>query len=99
MRAMKRRATYRAAALLAMAECRWEDGSEAEARTLFDQSIAFAEQQGSRMMLADAHYELGRRLRDRDEARQHLQQALDLYDACEAVPYVQFARQALASRA
>ena len=62
MRSMKRRATYRAAALLAMAEYRWEDGSETEALALFDRSIALAEQQGSRMMLADAHYELGRRV-------------------------------------
>ena len=99
MRSMKRRATYRAAALLAMAECRWEDGSEAEARALFYQSIALAEQQGSRMMLADAHYELGRRERDSDEARRHLQIALDLYDACDAAPYVRFVRRALASLA
>lgn len=97
VRSMNRRSTYRAAALLAMAECRWEDGNEPEARALFDRSIAFAEAQGSRMMLADAHYEFGRRLRDRDEARRHLQQALDLYDTCEAVPYVQTARRALAS--
>ena len=94
---MRRRATYRAAALLAMAESRWEDGSEAEARALFDQSIAVAEHQGSRMMLADAHYELGRRVRDADEARRHLQVALDLYDACDAAPYVQWARRALGS--
>jgi len=99
MRSMKRRATYRAAALLAMAECRWEDGRETEARTLFDQSIAVADQQGSRMMLADAHYELGRRERDPDEARRHLQIALDLYDASDAAPYVRFARRALESLA
>lgn len=97
MRSMKRRASYRAAALLAMAECRWEDGREGEARTLFDQSIAVAERQGSRMMLADAHYELGRCVRDADEARRHLQIALELYDACEAAPYVRFTRRALAS--
>jgi tetratricopeptide (TPR) repeat protein len=95
LRSMKRRATYRAAAILAMAECRWEDGYESEAHTLFDQSIALAEQQGSRMMLADAHYELGRRLRDSDGARRHLQLALELYDACDAMPYVQCARRAL----
>jgi len=99
MRSMKWRATYRAAALLAMAECRWEYGSEAKARVLFDQSIALAEQQGSRMMLADTHYELGRRERDPDEARRHLQIALDLYDASDAAPYVQFVRRALASLA
>jgi tetratricopeptide (TPR) repeat protein len=97
MRSMRRRSTYRAAALLAMAECRWEEGDEQQARTLFDQSIAFAEGQGARMMLADAHYELGRRLRDAGEAREHLQIALDLYDACDAVPYVQFARRAMAA--
>ena len=97
MRSMKRRATYRAAALLAMAECLWEDGNETKARALFDQSIGVAEQQGSRMMLADAHYELGRRVRDSEEARRHLQIALDLYDACDAVPYVQFTRRALAA--
>lgn len=95
LRSMKRRATYRAAAILAMAECRWEDGSEMEARALFDRSIAFAEQQGSRMMLADAHYELGRRLRDSEGARRHLQVALELYDACGAVTYVQCARRVL----
>lgn len=97
MRSMKRRATYRAASLLAMAECRWEDGNESEARTLFDRSIAFAKRQGSRMMLADAHYELGRRVRDTNEARRHLQVALDLYDACDAAPYVQNVRRVLAS--
>jgi len=63
------------------------------------QSIALAEQQGSRMMLADAYYELGRRERDPDEARRHLQIALDLYDASDAAPYVQFVRRALASLA
>jgi len=94
---MKRRATYRAAAILAMAECRWEDGSESEARALFDQSIAFAEQQGSRLMLADAHYELGRRLRDVDGGRRQLQIAVELYDACDAAPYAQRARRALRS--
>lgn len=99
MRSMKRRRTYRAAALLALAECRWEDGRQTDARALFHQSIAFAEQQGSRMMLADAHYELGRRVRDDDEARRHLQIALDLYDACEAAPYVHAARRALAATA
>ena len=87
------------AALLAMAECRWEDGRETEARTLFDQSIAVADQQGSRMMLADAHYELRRRERDPDEARRHLQIALELYDASDAAPYVRFARRALESLA
>ena len=46
-------------------------------------------------MLADAYYELGRRVRDTDEARRHLQIALDLYDGCEAVPYVQCTRRAL----
>jgi len=97
LRAMKRRATYRAAAILAMAECRWEDGSESEARALFDQSIAFAEQQGSRLMLADAHYELGRRLRDVDGGRRQLQIAVELYDACDAAPYAQRARRALRS--
>ena len=95
LRAMKRRATYRAAAMLAMAECRWENGHESEARALFDQSIAFAEQQGSRMMLADAHYELGRRLRDIDSARRHLRISLDLYEASDALPFAQRARQAL----
>ncbi len=95
-RAAKRRAAYHSAMLLALAECRWEDGREAEARALFDQSIALAEQQGSRMMLADAHYELGRRMRDGNAARQQLQVALELYDACDAVPYVQFTRRALA---
>jgi len=51
------------------------------------------------MMLADTHYELGRRERDPDEARRHLQIALDLYDASDAAPYVQFVRRALASLA
>src|SRR5262249_2261682 len=69
LRSMKRRSTYRAAALLAMAECKWEDGRVQEARTLFDESIAFAERQGSRLMAADAHYELGRRVGDASEAR------------------------------
>jgi tetratricopeptide (TPR) repeat protein len=95
MRLMKVRSTYRAAALLALAESRWEDGKVSEARALFDQAIAFADRQGSRMMLADAHYELGRRLANAGEARQHLQKALDLYDGCEAVPYVQRARRTL----
>jgi tetratricopeptide (TPR) repeat protein len=97
MRSMKRRATYRATALLALAECRWEEGKEANARALFDRAIACAEQQGSRLMLADAHYELGRRERGSDEARRHLQIALELYDACEAAPYDQEVRRALAS--
>jgi len=95
IRSMKRRSTCRAAALLALAECRWEAGREAEARALFDESIAFADRQESRMMSADAHYELGRRLEDRSEAKRHLQMALDLYDACDGAPYVLSARRAL----
>ena len=97
MRLMRVRSTYRAAALLALAESRWEEGALPESRALFDQAIAFAERQGSQLMLADAHYELGQRLSDAGEARRHLQKALDLYDACDAVPYVQAARRALTS--
>jgi tetratricopeptide (TPR) repeat protein len=95
LRSTRRRATYRAAAVLAMAECRWEAGHESEARALFDRSITVAEQQGSRMMLADAHYELGRRLRDAEGARRHLQTALELYDACDAMPYAESVRRAM----
>jgi tetratricopeptide (TPR) repeat protein len=94
-RSTKRRATFSAAALLANAECLWEEGKEADARALFDRSIKLAEAQGSRMMLADAHYELGRRLHNVDDARRYLQTALDLYDACDAVPYVQSVRRAM----
>jgi serine/threonine protein kinase/tetratricopeptide (TPR) repeat protein len=95
MRSMKRRSSYRASALLATAQCRWEDGREREALALFDESIAVAERQGSRLMMADAHFELGQRLRDVADARRHLQIALDVYDACEAAPRIQCARRAL----
>ncbi|HTJ24155.1 MAG TPA: protein kinase [Gemmatimonadaceae bacterium] len=98
LRSMRVRTNYRSAALLAMAEFRWDSGRRAEGRRLFDDSIALADRQGSRIMFADAHYELGRRLVDEDGpvGRHHLQAALEVYDACDAVAYVRMVERELA---
>ena len=74
-------------------------GHPRRALDLFAQSIACAERQGAPIMLADAHFELGRRLRelggDAPAARRHLETALALYRQSEAAPYVSRARAAL----
>ncbi|HSA56707.1 MAG TPA: hypothetical protein VLE53_13440, partial [Gemmatimonadaceae bacterium] len=74
-------------------------GHPRRALDLFAQSIAYAERQESPIMLADAHLELGRRLRalggDAQAARRHLEVALSLYRQCDAAPYVSRARAAL----
>jgi tetratricopeptide (TPR) repeat protein len=99
LRFTKRFRHIRASALVAAAVYEWEAGHESGARRLFEQGMELARKQQAKIVLADAHFELGRRLkrsmRERQSAREHLRKAFHLYTECDAAPYVARARAAL----
>jgi tetratricopeptide (TPR) repeat protein len=99
LRFTKRFRHLRAPALVAAAVYEWEAGRRGEARRLFDDAIDLAQRQQAKIVLADARFELGRRLKglesERQSAREHLKKAFHLYTECDAAPYVARARAAL----
>jgi tetratricopeptide (TPR) repeat protein len=99
LRFTKRFRHIRASALVGTAVYEWEAGYQSAARRRFEQAIDLAQRQQAKIALADAHFELGRRLKhfagERHVAREHLQKAFHLYTECDAAPYVARARAAL----
>jgi predicted ATPase/class 3 adenylate cyclase len=75
----------------------WMDDPEG-ARTAYDERLALASETGDRILMADAHYDLGFLEMVAEEGgrlKDHEQQALDLYTAAGSVDGAMRARQAL----
>lgn len=96
----KRHPNYASQAHLAKAVLAAMSGDYVGARQGFAESLSAAQRLGAVFLMADAHFEAGRCFGDlgpahRDESREHLRVALQLFERCDAAGFAKRTRELL----